>query len=221
MLGSVRLVLITDRAAMRVADPRAFGAAIGRALTGAPGGTVAIQVREKDLGGADLVAYSRAALDVARRCGAPVSINDRLDVALALGADGVHLPETGLPVAVARAVADQRGRRDLWIGASRHRIEDARAAFAEGATWVQLGPIWATPSKANLGAPLGVAALGASAAGAIVAVGGIDDNRARAAIAAGARAVAVIRAVWTAADPADAVAALLATTAAGSSAPLE
>lgn len=200
----VRLVAITDRRLMVAPDVLArgdwpaiaqgFAAAIARIL--APG--VLVQVREKDLDGGPLLLLVRAALAT----GASIAVNDRLDVALAAGAHGVHLPEHGLPIPTARALlpgADGAAASFL-IGASRHSIEGAHAAARAGADLVQLGPIWDTPGK---GPPLGPAALTAARAGLpgsarLVAVGGIDDaDRARRALAAGADAVAAIRAVWS------------------------
>lgn len=224
-----RLCLITDRRLMGAAgdvvggggavDAGAvvrFADAIARALDGVEAGAAWVQVREKDLGGRALVMLVRAAIAVARPRGARVVVNDRLDVALAAGADGVHLPEDGLDVAAARAAGA------TWLGCSRHGVDGAVAAAAAGVDVVQLGPIFATPSKERYGPPLGPAALTAARAaldamaGAgrlvrLVAVGGIDGPaRARAARAAGADAVAVIRAVWCAADPAAAAARALA-----------
>jgi len=170
---------------------RDFGAAIARIA--APG--VLVQVREKDLDGGPLLALVRAALAT----GAAVAVNDRLDVALAAGAHGVHLPEHGLSIEAVRGILAARGPADFAIGASCHSIEGARAAALAGAELAQLGPIWETPGK---GPPLGPAALAAarSALGArarLVAVGGIDSaERARDALRAGADAVAAIRAVW-------------------------
>ena len=188
---SVRVIAITDRRRMVPPDllagdwppiAAAFAAAIERAVAGCPTGSVVVQVREKDLDGGPLLALVRAAQPFA-----PVLVNDRLDVALAAGAWGVHLPERGLPLADARALAPS-----LVLGVSRH------APGAVPADLVQLGPIWPTPSKP--GAPtLGEAALATAPGGAVlVAVGGIDSpERAAAAAAAGADAVAVIRAAWT------------------------
>lgn len=205
--AGVRLVIIADAVAMGVDDLAVYRARLARALDGAPAGAVAIQVRDKEASGALMVAMGRAAMEAAR-FRALVAINDRLDVALAIGADAVHLPEDGLPVAVARQVVQAAGRK-VAIGASRHAVATARAALDDGADYVQLGPVWETPSKAGMGEPLGLAPLGQ--VDRVVAIGGIDGpERARAAIDAGATAVAVIRAVWTANDPAHAVAALLA-----------
>jgi len=190
-------VVITDR---RLADPVAGLPAI---LAAAPRGAVAVQVREKDLDGGPLHALVRAVIAIARPAGAAVWVNDRADVALAAGADGVHLPERGL------AIDDIHG---LAIGCSRHSADDALAAARAGASLVQLGPIWPTPGK---DAPLGPGVLAIRRAlpptTRLVAVGGIDrPERAREAAAAGADAVAVIRAAWTGGDPARAIAALIA-----------
>ena len=188
----MRVVVVTDGRA----NPIARLAAIVRA---APAGSVAIQVREKALDGGPLYALVRDVIAL----GAPVWVNDRVDVARAAGAHGVHLPERGLAIADARAVGGT-----LQVGCSRHSAEAAVAAAQGGADLVQLGPIWATPGK---GEPLGPEVLGARLGGArLVAVGGIDTPaRARAAIAAGADAVAVVRAAWESDDPAAAVAALV------------
>jgi thiamine-phosphate pyrophosphorylase len=213
----VRLVAITDRRRMVAPDvlarddwpeiARAFAAAI--APLAVPG--VLVQVREKDLDGGPLLALARAAVGT----GALVHVNDRLDVALAAGAHGLHLPAHGLSIAAARAVvalapgaparaAAPPHAHDPWagsfaIGASCHSVEGALAAAHAGADLVQLGPIWDTPGK---GPPLGPAALTAARAALpaharLVAVGGIDSvARAREALGAGADAVAAIRAIW-------------------------
>jgi thiamine-phosphate pyrophosphorylase len=200
----VRLVAITDRRRMVAPDVLARGdrAELARALAAAiariaaPG--VLVQVREKDLDGGPLLALVRAALAT----GAPVAVNDRLDVALAAGAHGVHLPERGLTIASVRqllAALPPAERAGFSIGASCHSVDGAIAAAEAGADLVQLGPIWDTPGK---GPPLGPAALAEARArlgdrARLVAVGGIDgEDRARQALQAGADAVAAIRAVW-------------------------
>ncbi|MEZ4404599.1 MAG: thiamine phosphate synthase [Kofleriaceae bacterium] len=202
------LVAVTDLARC---DGPALTAAVAALVAAAPAGAVAIQLRAKHLGGAALYQRARALRAITAAAGAPLWINDRLDVALAVGADGVHLPERGLPVATARAVAP-----GLAIGVSRHAA--ALAADDATADLVQLGPIWSTPSKAGLGLPLGPAAVAAArprVAGALVAVGGIDGpGRVTAAVAAGADAVAMIRAVWDAAAPAEVARAVCAAVAA-------
>jgi thiamine-phosphate pyrophosphorylase len=163
-------------------------------LAGVPRGSVLIQVREKDLDGGPLLRLVHEVIEVARPAGARVFVNDRVDVALAAGADGVHLPERGLSIADARAAITAVGR-ELAIGCSRHSAAAVIEAAQQGAELVQYGPIWATPGKDT---PIGVEALKLDlAASRLVAVGGIDGPaRARMAALAGAEAVAVIRAAW-------------------------
>jgi thiamine-phosphate pyrophosphorylase len=143
-------------------------------------------------------------------------VNDRLDIALAVGADGVHLPASGISAGVARALLDRRaGSADrLRIGLSVHSVDEIRTN-AIPVDYFQFGPVFATPSKLAYGPPQGVAAL-AEAVGAatgaqrpLVAVGGIDATNAFTPIGAGAAGVAVIRAVMRASDPGAATRALL------------
>lgn len=196
-LRSLRLVAITDG---EFGDARAWGERAEALARRCPPGELAIQVRAKSLEGAALAELVRSIVSAARPHGALVIVNDRLDVALGAGADGVHLPERGLPIEDARAIAQHAG---LLVGCSRHSAEAAAQAVREGADLVQLGPIWATPSKEGMGEPLGADALGEARrslddAACLVAVGGVDEARAKAARAAGAHAVAAIRAAWSA-----------------------
>jgi thiamine-phosphate pyrophosphorylase len=203
-------MIVTDR---RLVSGAAMLERLAAMLEVVSGAGAIVQVREKDLDGAALLALARDVVTVARPHGAAVLINDRLDVALAAGADGVHLPETGLTIADARRVAAACGR-SIVVGCSRHSAAGAAEAARAGADLVVLGPVWATPSKAGLLAPLGPGALTDARAAmpsvvALVAIGGIE-TAARAAVArqAGATAVAAIRALWTAEDPAAAARAL-------------
>lgn len=188
-----RILLVTDR---RLGDPVAL---VERALAGVEPGRVIVQVREKDLDGGPMLALARRMREVTRGRGALLVINDRLDVALAAGADGVHLPERGLDLATARRLAP-----GLVLGVSTHAPASAIAAAAAGADYVVLGPIRATPSKAAYGAPLGTDAVREAAAAIagrvpLYAIGGIETaEHAGAALAAGAHGVAGIRAF---ADP--------------------
>jgi thiamine-phosphate pyrophosphorylase len=193
-LGALRLVAITEALPARDALVER-AAALARACRP---GQLLVQVRAKSLGGAELAALTLALIAAVRPHGALLLVNDRLDVALGCGADGVHLPERGLPVQIATTVARAAG---LLVGCSRHSVDAARAAVDAGAHLVQLGPIWATPSKDGMGEPLGETALSATRAeladrACLVAVGGIDAARAVAARRAGAHAVAAIRAAW-------------------------
>src|SRR5206468_2071565 len=117
------------------------------------GGADRIQVREKDLGGRELLDLARAVVESAKSAGgrAQVLVNDRLDVALAAKAAGVHLPGESLPIQSARRVAPAR----FLVGRSVHSLADALKAQKEGADYVILGPIFPTPSKSDFGEPLG------------------------------------------------------------------
>src|SRR5262245_45421217 len=205
MNATARVVAITDRRLMVAPEllasgdwpaiAGAFGRAVERAVAGCPRGSILVQVREKDLDGGALLQLVRAAQPFA-----PVVVNDRLDVALAAGAYGVHLPERGLPVADARALAPS-----LVIGVSRHAapLDDTEADL------VHLGPLWPTPSKPTAAALTETALAWPHGRALLVAVGGIDSpSRARLAAASGASAVAVIRAAWAGASLAPFVAAV-------------
>lgn len=168
----------------------------------------ALQIRIKSRAGAsDAALVARVARMARRICdeaGIPLVINDRVDVALAVGADGVHLGQSDLPIAAARAVANGR----LFLGVSTHSVEQVRAACAAGADYLGFGPVFATSTKQNPDPVQGIAGLQravAAATVAIVAIGGITPTMACAAYTAGASAVCAISAVNDAQDVAAAV----------------
>jgi len=179
-------------------------AQLERALAGIAPGTVLVQVREKQLGGRDLVALVSRVVAVAHARGARVVVNDRVDVALACGADGAHLPESGLAVAEARALLGAGG----LLGASVHGEAGARAR--RDASYLVMGPVWDSPGKPASGLDALRDAVAAASGTPVFAVGGIDPERAALARGCGAWGVAVIRAVMAAADPATVTARLAA-----------
>jgi len=205
-----RLLAISDRRAL-AGDPAARAGAAVRG-TGAidPGehgsapaallepwlrrlaaaGVDAVQLREKDLDDADLYALARRACTLLPPPAA-LLINGRPDVALAAGADGVHLPAAGLP---AEAVRRCWGGR-LAIGVSTHAPEEVEAARRAGADYVVFGPVYPTPSKARHGAPAGLDGLRRAAAVGIpvLALGGVTAERLPELAAAGAAGAAGIR----------------------------
>jgi thiamine-phosphate pyrophosphorylase len=196
-----RLYLITDRGA--AARPPAE--IVEECLEA---GLRAVQLREKDLEARALLAMAESLREVTRSHGARLLINDRADVALAAGADGVQRTHASLPVSVLRAITPA----GFLIGASAHSIAEAREAVEQGADFVVFGPVYDTPSKRRYGPPQGLRALGAVAAAVsrpVLAVGGITPARATEALAAGAAGVAVIGAIYGAARPADATKAFL------------
>ncbi len=168
----------------------------------------AVQLRDKASTARALLAAAGALRTATRAAGARLLINDRIDVALACEADGVHLPGRSCAVGEARALLGP-GR---LIGVSTHAPDEVAAAAAAGADFAVFGPVFDTPSKRAFGAPQGVDALrrARDAAGALplLAIGGIDATTAAAVRAAGADGIAVIRAILAAADPAAAATAL-------------
>lgn len=173
--------------------------ALARALV-LGGGARVLQVRIKPRGGrpADAAALSRVAAMARRVCdeaGAVLVVNDRVDVALAAGADGVHLGQTDLPLAEARALAGGR----LWIGISTHDLAQVRAALAGGADYLGYGPVFPTATKEHPDPVQGIERLREACALAggtpVVAIGGITPDRAAEVYAAGAAAVCAIGAV--------------------------
>ncbi len=197
------LLLVTDRRRFPPPGPgEPFSAAERQALDAAlRAGVGAVQLREKDLDGRPLYERARHLVASCRATGAQLAVNDRLDVALAADADGVHLPANGLPPAVVRPLAGGR-----WIGASVHSLGELERA--RGADFVVFGPVYETPSKRAFGPPQGLQRLAEIARRAsvpVVAVGGIVPERVGEVIAAGAAGVAVIGAILDADDPAAAV----------------
>jgi thiamine-phosphate pyrophosphorylase len=167
-------------------------------------GLKAVQLREKDLAVRDLLGLAHALRDSTRRHGARLLINDRADVALAVGADGVQRAGTSLPVSALRAISPP----GFLIGASVHDIDEARAAAAEGADFLLFGPVYDTPSKRQYGPPQGLAALEKVSAAVntpVLGVGGVTPERVGEVTRAGAAGVAVIGAILGSERPADAV----------------
>ena len=204
-----RIYIITDRRAC--AGGRDLVEVVAAALAGVGAAGAVVQLREKDLGTRDLLALARRLLEVTRPRHCPLLVNDRVDIALAAGADGVHLPERSFDIATARAL----GGPGFLIGASTHSASAARDAAGAGADLIVCGPVWSTPSKpgaATLG-PDGVAQIAAAVEEAgtgckFYALGGVDSaERAREAVARGAWGTAGIRAFIAAEDPGKAAAA--------------
>lgn len=209
MFPAPRVYLITDRKAL---PGRALLGTVAAALAGTPRGPdgrspVAVQLREKDLPAAGLLALAQELRKVTTAAGAALFISDRIDVALACDADGVHLPGGGLPPEEARRLAP-----GLAIAASTH--SPVEVSVARSADFVVFGPVFATPSKATFGPAQGLAAL-AAAVGAVsgtvpvLALGGVEPANAADCRAAGAAGVACIRAVLCAPDPAAQIAMFL------------
>lgn len=193
---------------------RPWDEVVARAIDG---GADAIQVREKELDARELVAHARAVRAICAPRGVPTIVNDRLDVALAADAEGVHLGTTDLPVREARRIAGA----SLLIGASTHSLAEARAAVDAGADHCGVGAMYESQLKQGL-APSGEAYLRAFTAEfphiPHLAIGGIAPGRVAALARAGCRGIAVSSALCRADDPAAVARALVAELAQGASA---
>jgi thiamine-phosphate pyrophosphorylase len=189
------LYLITDR--HQVPAGRTLLETVEAALQG---GVRAVQLREKDLPAAELLPLAIELRVLTRRFAARLLINDRIDVALAVAADGVHLGGHSLPAAVARRLL---GPQRL-VGVSTHRPAEIAAAAAAGANFVTFGPVFATPSKRTYGQPLGLEALRLACQNSplpVFALGGIKPCHLGDLRAAGVAGVAVISALIATPDP--------------------
>ena len=188
------LYLITDR---KGCCGRGLVPVVEEALKG---GVKAVQLREKDLPGGELYQVALELRSLTARYGAMLFINDRVDIALAVDADGVHLGEKSIPIPQARKLL---GGRKL-IGASCHGLVSAALAQDMGADFITYGPVYYTPSKAAYGPPAGLDSLGEVAILLripIFAIGGINSGNVRAVISAGCRGIALISAIIAADDP--------------------
>jgi thiamine-phosphate pyrophosphorylase len=170
-----------------------------------------IQIRERDLPAHELLAVVRLAVDAAGKSDSHprILVNDRLDVALAAGAAGVHLGEQSVPVATVNA-SRARGviPNGFLIGASCHSLDAARAAERDGADYIFFGPVFATPSKAEFGAPQGISRLAEVSRTLkipVLAIGGVNEENAADCFAAGAAGIAAIRMFQGSADLAELV----------------
>jgi len=192
-------MFITDRGRLR---GRPIEEVVSQAIDG---GVNAVQLREKELPGGEL--YDLAiTLRAVTRGRALLLVNDRLDVALACGADGVHLPERSVPLRKARALAGEA----CLVGRSVHSVEAAVEAERDGADYLIAGNVYETASKP--GAPAAgielVRAVAEAVRVPVLAIGGITARRVPEVITAGANGIAVIAAILDAPDPAAAARAL-------------
>jgi len=168
-------------------------------------GVTGIQVRAKELSERELLDLTERVLGVVRPLGGVVVVNDRLDVALAADADGVHLGAADLAVSAARRIAP-----DKLIGATCRCAADVAKAAADGADYAGFGPVFATASKPFLPSPLGTSAVAAVAESLpLLAIGGITAGNAATVRAAGAHGVAVIGGILCTPDPVAAARALV------------
>ena len=195
------LYLITDR---HQTCGRPLTEVVRHALDG---GVRSIQLREKDLSSAELYRLAAEMRLLTAAYGARLIINDRIDIALAVGADGVQTGISGLPVAEIR-----RMQTSCMIIYSAHATDEALRAQADGADLVTFGPVYFTPAKAAYGKPCGVTMLADASSSLkipVIALGGISEANISDALSAGTQGIAVISAIMAAADPRVAAVSLL------------
>lgn len=192
-MPDLSLYLVTDRG---LARGRTTAEIVRAAVAG---GVTCVQLREKNGPTRLFVEEARLVRDVLAGTGVPLIINDRVDVALAVGADGLHLGQTDMSLADARAIAP-----GLIIGVSVENPEQALLAQTQGADYLGLSPVFSTPTKTDTAPPLGldgVALIRSRASVPMVGIGGIGPGNAAQVLRAGCDGVAVVSAIVAASDP--------------------
>lgn len=187
------IYLITDRTKTNGRDLKEV---IKEALKG---GIRGIQLREKDLPTRELLRLAGELREITSKAGARLLINGRIDICLAVEADGVHLGKDSLPADIAR---DLLGK-EMIIGVSAHSLSEAKEAQGQGADFISLGPIYYTESKAQYGGPLGIDIIKSVKERIeipIFAIGGIRTDNIGPLLAAGAYGISMISAIMSARD---------------------
>lgn len=197
------LYLVTDRALSLGRQTLNIVAAAIR------GGVTCVQLREKNCSTREFIEEARAIKALLQNSGAavPLIINDRVDVAMAIGADGVHLGQTDMGLVDARRLLG----KTMLIGISAESVEDALRAERDGADYLGISPVFATPTKTDTAPPLGLAGIRAIRAAVtlpLVGIGGIHQKNAADVLRAGTDGVAVVSAIVSAACPRSAAASL-------------
>jgi len=188
------LYLVTDAA---LAGRRAIEEIVREAVAG---GVTVVQLREKGASSREMLRQARALRDLLAPRGVPLIVNDRCDVALAAGADGVHVGQGDLPCVLVRELAGP----DLVIGVSVSTVEEAVQAERDGADYLGVSPVFETPTKTDTPPAVGLDGLRRIREAVrlpLVAIGGIHAGNAAAVIRAGADGIAVVSAIMAAPDP--------------------
>lgn len=189
-----RLYVILDRTTLGARDLTEVAEAVIR------GGADVLQLRDKTAATPSFIEAARQLLPLTRAARLPLIINDRVEIARAVGAEGVHLGQDDLPIRDARAILGP----STVIGQSTHSLAQAQAAQRAGADYIGLGPIFPTPTKPAYGSvgPGLIREVVSAVSVPVVCIGGIDAETVGTVVQAGGRCIAVVRAVCGASDPA-------------------
>jgi len=185
----IRFCLITDRNFF--VDISSLFGAVEEALRG---GVRAVQLREKDIVVREVLSVAYQMRKLTAHYHAHLFINDRVDVAMAVEAEGVHLGQNSMPASAAKKASEGK----LLVGVSTHTLQEAADAEKEGADFITFGPVYHTPSKLKYGEPVGIAALKKVCSEIplpVFAIGGITEDRIGEVMDCGAEGVAMISAV--------------------------
>ena len=195
----LRLYLVTDRDCCGV---RSLVDIVGKAVRG---GVSMVQLREKNLSTREFVAEAQILKDMLKSTGVPLIINDRIDVALAVDADGVHIGQSDMPYALARKLLG----KEKIIGLSVESFKDIEQANMLDVDYIGVSPVFATPTKTDTAAPFGIDGLKKAVEMSLhptVAIGGMNMNTIADVMLTGTNGVAVVSAIMAADDPASAAA---------------
>ncbi|MDK9717282.1 MAG: thiamine phosphate synthase [Trichlorobacter sp.] len=188
------LHLVTDRS---LSLGRSLVEVVAEAVAG---GVTCVQLREKTCSTREFLGEALALKALLQPLGLPLIINDRVDIALAVGADGVHLGQSDMPISHARRLLGP----DYLIGISAESVEDAIAAEQQGADYIGISPVFSTPTKTDTASALGlegVRQIRELVRVPLVGIGGINQANAHQVLAAGADGVAVVSAIMAAESP--------------------
>lgn len=197
----LKLYLVTDRGLLAGRD---MVDVVSKAVAG---GVTMVQLREKDLGSKDFIGEAIALKAALEGTGVPLIINDRVDVALAAGADGVHIGQSDMPYAMARRLLGP----DAVIGLSVENMDQVLEAEALDVDYIGVSPVFSTSTKTDTVAPFGLAGLSEAArisSHPVVAIGGLNDSNIADVLRAGADGIALVSAVIGARNPREAAAKL-------------
>jgi thiamine-phosphate pyrophosphorylase len=187
------LYLVTDSALAKISVPEVVKKAV-------KGGVTCVQIREKSADTREFIEIAVAVKNILAGSGVPLIINDRIDIAIAVNADGVHLGQNDMPLDMARKICGT----GMIIGISAESQEDAVEAAGKGADYIAVSPVFSTPTKIDTAIPLGlngIKNIKKAVKIPVIGIGGINLSNAASVITNGADGIAVVSAIMAADDP--------------------